>query len=46
MAKQVKKPRKRTSKDIFIVVHITIGNQERTIRSANPNYVAREMNKL
>lgn len=46
MAKQVKKPRKNRSKDIFIVVHITKGRTERVIRSTNPNYVAREMKKL
>ena len=46
MAKQVKKPRKRTAKDLFIVVHITHGRTERIIRSSNPNYVAREMRKL
>lgn len=46
MAKQVKKPRKRTAKDIFIIVHITCGRKERTIRSTNPNYVVREIKKL
>lgn len=45
MSKQNKRPRKR-AKDIFIIVKITYGKTERTIRSANPEYVAREMKKL
>ena len=45
MSKQNKRPRKR-AKDIFIIVKITHGKTERIIRSANPEYVAREMKKL
>lgn len=45
MSKQHKRPRRRT-KDLFIIVKITYGKTERTIRSTNPEYVAREMKKL